>query len=150
MGSQVATIDSSSSRKEPAEMKAIVQDAYGGTGVLKLRDIAKPIVGENDILVKVHAAGVDAGVWHVMAGLPYMIRIAGFGLRAPKQPVRGVDLSGQVEAVGKNVHQFKPGDDVYGTANGTYAEYAVTTGKNSPLSHRTLRMNKRRPYQHRP
>jgi len=133
MGSQVATIDTNESQKEPGYMKAIVQDTYGGTDVLKLRDIGKPIVGDDDILVKVHAAGVDAGVWHVMAGLPYMIRIAGFGLRAPKQPIRGVDLSGQVEAVGKNISQFKPGDDVYGTANGTYAEYAVTTGEKLSL-----------------
>ena len=68
-------------------MKAIVQDTYGSPDVLELRDIDKPVIGDDEVLVRVHAAGVDPGVWHLMTGLPYLIRLAGFGLRAPKNPV---------------------------------------------------------------
>ena len=105
-------------------MKAIVQDAYGSPDVLELRDVDKPAVGDDEVLVRVHAAGVDQGVWHLMAGLPYLIRIAGVGLRAPKNPIRGYDVAGRVEAVGENVTRFQPGDDVFGTCRGSYAEYA--------------------------
>ena len=70
-------------------MKAIVQDTYGSADVLELRDIDRPVVGDDDVLVRVHAAGVDHGVWHLMAGLPYLMRLMGFGLRAPKTRVRG-------------------------------------------------------------
>ena len=104
-------------------MKAIVQDSYGSADVLELRDIERPEVGDDEVLVRVHAAGVDPGVWHLMTGLPYLIRIAGYGFRAPKSPVRGNDLAGRVEAVGKDVTQFKVGDEVYGTSDGTFAEY---------------------------
>src|SRR5215208_5904384 len=82
------------------------------------------IDGEDDVLVRVHAAGVEQGVWHLMAGLPYLVRAAGVGLRAPKNPVRGVDVGGRVEAVGENVIQFQPGDEVFGTCRGSFAEYA--------------------------
>jgi NADPH:quinone reductase-like Zn-dependent oxidoreductase len=105
-------------------MKAIVQDTYGSPDVLELRDIDKPVVGDDEVLVQVHAAGVDQGVWHMMAGLPYLIRIAGFGLRAPKNPVRGYDVAGRVEVVGENVTRFQPGDEVFGTCRGSFAEYA--------------------------
>ena len=105
-------------------MKAIVQDAYGSADVLELREIDKPVVGDDEVLVRVHAAGVDQGVWHLMAGLPYLVRIAGVGLRAPKNPVRGVDVAGRVEAVGENVTRFGPGDEVFGTCRGSFAEYA--------------------------
>jgi NADPH:quinone reductase-like Zn-dependent oxidoreductase len=105
-------------------VKAIVQDAYGSPDVLQLRDIDPPTVGDDEALVRVHAAGVDQGVWHLMAGLPYLVRIAGVGLRAPKNPVRGVDVAGRVEAVGGNVTGFQPGDEVFGTCRGSFAEYA--------------------------
>jgi len=105
-------------------MKAIVQDTYGSPDVLELRDIDKPMVGDDDVLVRVHAAGVDQGVWHLMAGLPYLVRVAGVGLRAPKNPVRGYDVAGRVEAVGENVTRFQPGDEVFGTCRGAFAEYA--------------------------
>jgi NADPH:quinone reductase-like Zn-dependent oxidoreductase len=105
-------------------MKAIVQDTYGSPGVLQLREIDKPMVGDGDVLVRVHAAGVDQGVWHLMAGLPYLVRVAGVGLRAPRNPVRGVDVGGRVEAVGENVIQIQPGDEVFGTCRGAFAEYA--------------------------
>jgi NADPH:quinone reductase-like Zn-dependent oxidoreductase len=105
-------------------MKAIVQDAYGSTDVLELRDIDKPEITDNEVLVRVHAAGVDRGVWHLMTGLPYPIRLAGYGLRAPKTPVPGADVAGVVEAVGKDVTRFQPGDEVFGIGKGAFAEYA--------------------------
>lgn len=105
-------------------MKAIVQDTYGSADVLELREIDKPEIGHDDVLLRVHAAGVDAGVWHVMTGLPYLIRIMGYGLRAPKTPVLGTDVAGRVEAVGKNVTQFEAGDEVFGLCHGAFAEYA--------------------------
>ena len=105
-------------------MKAIVQDSYGSADVLELRDIETPVVGDDDVLVRAHAAGVEIGIWHVMTGKPYLLRIMGFGLRKPKVPVRGRDIAGVVEAVGKNVTRFKPGDEVFGTADGSFAEYA--------------------------
>ena len=105
-------------------MKAIVQDAYGSADVLELRDIGQPVVTDNEVLVRVHAAGVDPGVWHVMAGLPYLIRIMGYGFRAPKTRVRGFDVAGRVEAVGTHVTRFAVGDDVFGMCDGSFAEYA--------------------------
>ena len=105
-------------------MKAIVQDTYGSTDVLELRDIDKPVIADDEVLVSVQAAGVDRGVWHLMTGLAYPIRLAGYGLRAPKTPVPGMDLAGVVEAVGKDVTRFQPGDEVFGIGKGAYAEYA--------------------------
>src|SRR2546421_616175 len=105
-------------------MKAIVQDTYGSPDVLELREIDKPVVEDDEVLVRVHAAGVDQGVWHLMTGMPYLMRIAGFGLRAPKDPVRGYDVAGCVEAVGENVTPFQPGDQVFGTCRGSFAEDA--------------------------
>ena len=105
-------------------MKAIVQDAYGSADVLELRDIDKPEVGDNEVLVRVHAAGVDRGVWHLMTGQAYLIRLAGYGVRRPKNPVRGREVAGRVEATGKDVTRFQPGDAVMGTGEGSFAEYA--------------------------
>jgi NADPH:quinone reductase-like Zn-dependent oxidoreductase len=105
-------------------MKAIVQDIYGSTEVLELRDIDRPVPTDNQVLVRVHAAGLDRGVWHVMTGLPYLIRLVGFGVRRPRVRVRGMDLAGRVEAVGNKVTRFRPGDAVFGwTDTGSYAEY---------------------------
>src|SRR5215211_3685194 len=104
-------------------MKAIVQDTYGSPDVLELRDIDIPEISDEEVLVRVHAAGVGRDVWHVMAGLPYPIRLAGYGLRAPKNPVIGSDVAGVVEALGKNVTRFHPGDEVFGVGKGSYAEY---------------------------
>ncbi len=105
-------------------MQAIVQDAYGSADVLELRDIAKPEVGDNEVLVRVHAAGLDRGVWHLMTGQAYLIRLAGYGFRRPKNPVRGREVAGRVEAIGKDVTRFRPGDEVMGTGEGSFAEYA--------------------------
>jgi NADPH:quinone reductase-like Zn-dependent oxidoreductase len=105
-------------------MQAIVQHVYGSAEVLELRDIDKPEIGADEVLVRVHAAGVDRGVWHVMTGLPYAIRLAGYGLRAPKTPVPGMDLAGVVAAVGDDVTRFQPGDAVFGIGKGAFAEFA--------------------------
>ena len=105
-------------------MKAIVHDAYGSADVLELRDVDRPGIADDEVLVRVQAAGVDRGVWHVMTGLPYPIRLAGYGLRAPKNPVLGMDLAGVVEAVGSDVTRFGPGDEVFGIGKGAFAEYA--------------------------
>jgi NADPH:quinone reductase-like Zn-dependent oxidoreductase len=104
-------------------MKAIVQDAYGSADVLKLREIDKPEPNDGEVLLRVHAAGVDPGVWHLMTGRPYLVRAMGFGLRAPKIRVRGRDVAGVVESIGGNVTRFKVGDEVFGTAEGSFAEY---------------------------
>jgi NADPH:quinone reductase-like Zn-dependent oxidoreductase len=105
-------------------MKAIVRDAYGSADVLELRDVDRPGIADDEVLVRVEAAGVDRGVWHIMTGLPYPIRLAGYGLRAPKNPVLGMDLAGVVEAVGSAVTRFGPGDEVFGIGKGAFAEYA--------------------------
>jgi NADPH:quinone reductase-like Zn-dependent oxidoreductase len=106
-------------------MRAIVNDTYGEAGdVLRLAEIPRPEIGDDEVLVRVHAAGVDRGVWHLMAGLPYPVRLAGYGLRAPKNPVRGREVAGRVEAVGKNVTTMVAGDEVFGAAEGSFAAYA--------------------------
>jgi NADPH:quinone reductase-like Zn-dependent oxidoreductase len=107
-------------------VKAVVQDRYGDADVLAVRDIAEPVPGDDDVLVRVRAAGVDPGTWHLMTGRPYLVRL-GFGLRAPKVMVRGRDVSGTVQAVGTSVTQFTPGDDVYGTVEGSFAELACAS-----------------------
>ena len=105
-------------------MRAIVGESYGSADVLQLRDIDRPEIGRDEVLVRVGAAGLDRGVWHVMTGLPYPIRLAGYGLRAPKNPVPGMDLAGTVEEVGAGVTRFAPGDAVFGIGKGTFAEFA--------------------------
>ena len=105
-------------------MKAIVQRTYGPADVLEFTDIDMPVVGDNGVLVRVHAAGLHIGDWHVMTGLPYMLRVVGFGLRAPNVRVRGRDVAGTVESVGKSVTEFRAGDDVFGTCEGAFAEFA--------------------------
>jgi NADPH:quinone reductase-like Zn-dependent oxidoreductase len=105
-------------------MKAIVRDTYGSTDVLELRDVDPPQIADDEVLVRVRAAGVDRGVWHLMSGLPYPVRLAGYGLRAPKDPVLGADVAGVVEAVGRDVTRFRPGDEVFGIARGSFAELA--------------------------
>ncbi|MEO5779724.1 NAD(P)-dependent alcohol dehydrogenase [Arthrobacter sp. PAMC25284] len=104
-------------------MQAIIQDVYGSTDVLQLREVAKPVPGDDDVLIRVQAAGVDHGVWHLMTGLPYLTRAFGFGLMKPKSGIRGRDVAGVVEAAGKNVGGFRPGDEVFGTCEGSFAEY---------------------------
>ncbi|HET9856741.1 MAG TPA: NAD(P)-dependent alcohol dehydrogenase [Chthoniobacterales bacterium] len=103
-------------------MKAIVYCDYGLKN-LKLEDIEKPVPGDDQILVKVHAASINPYDWHFIEGTPYIMRMMGVGLRKPKDTRIGVDFAGTVEAVGKNVTKFKPGDDVFGGRAGAFAEY---------------------------
>jgi NADPH:quinone reductase-like Zn-dependent oxidoreductase len=113
-------------------MKAIVQDEYGDApeAVLRLAEIARPTIGDDEVLVRLRAASIDRGTWHLMTGLPYLIRAAGFGLRRPKAPNPGRSLAGTVESVGKDVTELVPGDEVYGTCDGSFAEYArASTGR---------------------
>jgi NADPH:quinone reductase-like Zn-dependent oxidoreductase len=105
-------------------MKAMTQDRYGSADVLVLDDIAQPDVGEDEVLIRVEAAGVGPDVWHLMTGLPYIVRLMGVGLRKPKARVPGWDVAGRVEAVGRAVTQFQPGDEVFGVCRGAFAEYA--------------------------
>lgn len=104
-------------------MKAVMQDAYGPPEVLRLRETDPPVIGDDELLIRVRAAGLDPGVWHLTTGLPYAGRLA-FGLLGPKNPVRGLDLAGEVSAVGRHVTGFRPGDAVFGIGDGTFAEYA--------------------------
>ena len=113
-------------------MKAIVHDTYGSLDVLELRDIDKPVVGDDDVLVRVHAAGLHIGDCFSVRGAPFAMRMV-TGLLKPKHGVPGFDLAGQVESVGKNVKNFQPGDEVFGAGNGTCAEYACAKHSNLAL-----------------
>ncbi len=106
-------------------MKAIVYHRYGSPDVLELQEIEKPIPGDDDVLVKIRTAAVNPYDWHFMRGEPYFMRMMA-GLRVPKRNRLGVDYAGVVEAVGRNVTQFQPGDEVYGMQDGAYAEYLTT------------------------
>jgi NADPH:quinone reductase-like Zn-dependent oxidoreductase len=105
-------------------MKAIVQEGYGSADVLEFRDIEDPVVGEDDVLVRVRAAGCGPDVWHLMTGLPYFVRLMP-GFRKLKAGVRGRDVAGTVEAAGASVTGFRPGDEVMGIAEGSFAELAI-------------------------
>jgi NADPH:quinone reductase-like Zn-dependent oxidoreductase len=105
-------------------MKAIVQDRYGPADVLKLEDIDMPVARPGDVLIRVDAASAFIGDWHIMTGTPYAIRLVS-GMRAPKQRVRGQDVAGYVEAVGDDVTHLRVGDEVFGVADGAFAEYAI-------------------------
>ena len=105
-------------------MSALVQDGYGDTSVLRCAQVERPAAGDGQALVRVHAAGVTRGVWHVMTGTPYAVRLA-LGLHRPRQPVVGLELAGTVVATGAGVTRFAPGDEVFGTGPGAFAEYAV-------------------------
>jgi len=105
-------------------MKAIVQDTYGSADVLQLREIDRPTASDEDVLVRVHAAGCGPDVWHLMTGMPYMARLA-IGLREPKAKVLGWDVAGTVEEVGANATGIQPGDEVMGTAKGSFAELGI-------------------------
>ena len=116
-------------------MKAIVQRRYGSSDVLELGDVDQPAIGDDQMLVRVHAASVHADVWHVMRGVPYVLRVMGAGLRAPKDLVPGTDPAGIVESVGRDVTRFRPGDEVFGQSlvanlwrnGGAFAEYAAVS-----------------------
>jgi NADPH:quinone reductase-like Zn-dependent oxidoreductase len=107
-------------------LKAAVYTRYGPPDVVQITDVEKPIPKDNEILIRVRAASVNPLDWHYMRGTPYVVRI-GAGLRKPKVTRLGVDVAGQVEAVGRNVTQFKPGDAVFGMCRGAFAEYVCAS-----------------------
>lgn len=120
-------------------MKAIVQDTYGSAEVLRLRDIDQPTAGDGEVLIRVLAAGISRGTLHLMTGQPYLLRLAGFGLRRPKNPVPGQDVAGTVVATGPDVTRFRVGDEVFGIARGSFAEYAVA--REDKLAHKPPTMS---------
>jgi NADPH:quinone reductase-like Zn-dependent oxidoreductase len=105
-------------------MQAIAQRTYGSADVLHMEEVHRPAIGDDEVLVRVHAAGLDRGTWHLMAGLPYLFRLMGPGLRKPKNSVPGLDVAGTVVAVGTAVTRFEIGDEVFGISKGSFAEYA--------------------------
>jgi NADPH:quinone reductase-like Zn-dependent oxidoreductase len=107
-------------------VNAIVQTGYGSPAVLQLRDVPVPVVGDDGVLVRVQAAALNALDWHTTRGMPYLIRVMD-GLSAPRKNIRGIDVAGRVEAVGRNVVDFQPGDEVFGGTDGSLAEYTVTS-----------------------
>lgn len=107
-------------------MKAIVQDRYGSPDVLRFGEVDKPVVGDHEVLVRVHAAAVNARDWHLMRGDPYVARLV-LGLTRPKERIRGTDFAGVVEAVGRDVTRLRPGDQVFGEADGAFAEYVCAS-----------------------
>lgn len=105
-------------------MKAVIRTQYGSTDELELREVDKPVPEDNQVLVKIHAVSINPLDYHVLHGTPFIIRLMGFGIFKPKHQIIGADISGVVESVGKDVTQFKPGDEVYGSGIGGFAEYA--------------------------
>src|SRR5262249_19998272 len=126
----VALAQTSSPGASP-RMKAIVYREYGSPDVLRLEEIGKPVPDDNQLLIKVRAASVNPLDWHYMEGAPYIVRLIGFGLIEPKDTRLGVDYAGTVEAVGKNVTTFKPGDEVFGGRTGAFAEYVTVSADGS-------------------
>ncbi len=107
-------------------MKAVVCSRYGSPDVLQIRDVEKPVPNDDEVLIEVRAASVNPADWHFMRGTPYIARLV-MGLRKPKVTRLGIDVAGRVEAVGRNVTEFKPGDEVFGACRGSFAEYACTS-----------------------
>lgn len=112
-----------------ATMRAVVRDAYGSADVLAVEDVPVPAVPDDEVLVRVGAAGLDRGAWHVMTGLPYPVRLAGFGVRRPKERGLGMDVAGEVVAVGGKVVGLEPGDLVYGIGRASFAELTLASPK---------------------
>jgi NADPH:quinone reductase-like Zn-dependent oxidoreductase len=106
-------------------MQAIVQDRYGSAEVFRLARVNRPEIAANEVLVRVRAAGLDRGTWHMMTGRPYLLRLLGFGFRRPKNTVPGLDVAGTVAAVGSAVTGFAAGEEVFGISRGSFAEYAA-------------------------
>ena len=112
-------------RTATQSMRAVLRESYGAPElVLRLGRVSRPGIEPDEVLVRVRAAGVDRGVWHIVTGLPYPIRVAGFGVRTPKNVVVGIDVAGVIHAVGSGVTRFSVGDEVFGTGQGTFAEFA--------------------------
>lgn len=127
------TMNTAATLGQEATMKAVVQDRYGNSEVLRVGDVPIPEPGDREVQIKVHAAGLDRGTEHLMTGKPYAMRLA-TGLRRPRNPISGRDVAGTVVEVGSAVTRFAPGDEVYGIAPGSFAEYAV--GPETKLAHK--------------
>lgn len=119
-------IPSTVTTRTTAPMQAVTQARYGGSEVLQLAPVPRPVIRDDQVLIRVHAAGLDRGTEHLMTGKPYAVRLA-VGIRRPRNPVLGRDVAGTVVETGAAVTRFAPGDDVYGVAAGSFAEYAVTS-----------------------
>src|SRR5579859_2626868 len=108
-------------------MKAMVNTQYGSPDVLKIQDVAKPTPQNNEVLIKIHAVSINAADLHLLSGKPFLIRLMGYGLFKPKNTILGASIAGRIEAIGGNVTQFQPGDDVFGDLSesgwGGFAEY---------------------------
>ncbi len=126
--------DRSTEPRKATTMRAVTQHAYGSADVLEVTTIDRPTIADDQVLIAVEAAGLDRGVWHLMTGRPYLIRIMGYGLTTPKNPVPGLDVAGRVVAIGEDVTRFAVGDEVFGIGTGTYAEFAAA--KESKLVHK--------------
>ena len=120
-------------------MRAIVQDSYGSADALRSARIDRPDIADDEVLLQVHAAGVDRGTWHLMTGTPYLMRVIGFGFRRPKNRVPGVDVAGTVVAVGSAVTRFAVGDEVFGMSRGSSPSTPRPARTNSPTNRRTPR-----------
>lgn len=121
-----------------AKMRAIVQSAYGDVDVFRVEEIDRPTYGEAEVLVRVHAAGLDRGTWHLMTGKPYLMRIMGLGFSRPNNRVPGLDVAGTVVAVGSAVTRFAVGDEVFGVSQGAFAEFACA--REDKLAHKPARL----------
>ncbi|MEZ5244129.1 MAG: NAD(P)-dependent alcohol dehydrogenase [Acidimicrobiales bacterium] len=130
-GSPAAT---PSSATTPTTMRAVTQRTYGSAEVLHVANMERPGIGADEVLIQVEAAGLDRGVWHLMTGTPYLMRIMGFGFTKPENPVLGMDVAGRVVEVGDEVSRFVVGDAVFGIGRGTFAEFAVA--KEAKLAHK--------------
>lgn len=128
------TIDRPNPSSSEHTMKAMTQRAYGSTEVLGLGSIERPTIAADEVLVQVEAAGLDRGVWHLMTGKPYLVRLMGYGLIRPKNQVPGMDVAGRVVEIGRDVTRFAVGEEVFGIGSGTFAEFAAA--KESKLAHK--------------
>jgi NADPH:quinone reductase-like Zn-dependent oxidoreductase len=117
-------------------MRAVLQDAYGSAEVLRQAQIPRPEIADEEVLLRVQAAGLDRGTLHLMTGTPYLMRVIGFGFRRPKNRVPGIDVAGTVVAVGSAVNTFTVGDEVFGMSRGSFAEYAAA--RQDKLAHKPV------------
>jgi NADPH:quinone reductase-like Zn-dependent oxidoreductase len=126
--------DRTTDRQQGTAMTAVTRREYGSADVLDVTTVERPTIAADEVLVEVRAAGLDRGVWHLMTGQPYLMRVMGFGVRRPRNPVLGMDVAGRVVEVGADVTRFAVGDEVFGIGTGTFAEYAAA--KESKLVHK--------------
>ena len=132
-GKNTATTGTNQTPHEPT-MRAIVQNRYGSADVLRPARIGRPVIADHEVLIRVHAAGLDRGTRHLMTGTPYLMRVMGYGFRRPKNRVPGLDVAGTVAAVGPAVTRFAVGDEVFGVSRGSFAEYAAA--REDKLAHK--------------